>query len=285
MSIRVRTRGLLATTLLCGVCFAQAGLWSVSGTPTGLQEVPPNASPAVGAITGVFDDVTNVLNMQVNASGFVANLTAGHIHQAPVGTNGGVIVVLANTAGGTVWASSGNYALTAAQETQGLGGNLYVNLHTNAFPGGEIRGQLRFRPIISGTVDLQDWLPGPAGVPVQVAFVQAGSVVDTVPTTLLAGGDFRVTTSATGVCDVYVKGSHWLRRVSGPVNVSVPVSGLAYSLENGDITNDNNIDSDDFDLLVANFGGGGPIGDLDGSGGVDSDDFDILIKNFGLSGN
>lgn len=284
MSFHLQMKGGLALMFLAGASWAHAGLWSVGANLTGAQETPPNASPASGTATGVYDDVSNVLNMQVNASGFVAALTAGHIHQAPAGVAGGVIVPLTNTAGGTIWASSGNYGLTGAQETQGLAGNLYVNLHTSAFPGGEIRGQLSFRPLISGTVVLQDWLPPAAGVPVRIQFVRSGSVLDTVVTTLGAGGTFNVTTSATGLCQVYVKANHWLQRVAGPVDVSAPVSGLTYSLENGDITNDNLIDSDDFDALVVNFGGGGPTGDLDGSGLVDSDDFDILVKNFGMNG-
>jgi len=61
------------------------------------------------------------------------------------------------------------------------------------------------------------------------------------------------------------------------------LTGQNFSLRNGDLNNDNMVDSDDFDLLIAAFGISAG-GDLNGDGVTDSDDFDILIANFGLSG-
>ncbi len=81
-----------------------------------------------------------------------------------------------------------------------------------------------------------------------------------------------------------IKPEPWLRRSAGIVDTVANASGLMFSLVNGDINGDNMINSDDFDILVANFGTSSPDGDLDGSGGVDSDDFDILVKNFGTDG-
>lgn len=81
-----------------------------------------------------------------------------------------------------------------------------------------------------------------------------------------------------------IKPKPWLRKSVGIVNTIASASGLHFSLINGDINDDNSINSDDFDLLVANFGTASPEGDLDGSGSVDSDDFDILVKNFGIDG-
>ena len=67
--------------------------------------------------------------------------TAGHIHQAPVGVNGPVIVPFTLVGQG----ASGSATLTAPQATalQSLG--CYMNVHTAAFSGGEIRGVL-FQP-------------------------------------------------------------------------------------------------------------------------------------------
>lgn len=81
-----------------------------------------------------------------------------------------------------------------------------------------------------------------------------------------------------------IKPKPWLRKSVGIIDTVASASGLQFSLVNGDINDDNTINSDDFDLLVANFGTSGPDGDLDGSGSVDSDDFDILVKNFGTDG-
>lgn len=121
---------------------------------SGLNSLTPG-SPATGGVLGggiVFDDVTNQLTFDFgfgSAFGFVdlvAPYTAGHIHgPADVGVGGGVQVNLApflslNTP------VSGRYtgvtALSAAQETMLFDNLLYINIHSGAFPGGEIRGQL-----------------------------------------------------------------------------------------------------------------------------------------------
>jgi len=101
----------------------------------------------------------------------------------------------------------------------------------------------------------------------EVHFVQAGP-----------GASFD--TEQNGAVDISVKGSHWLRRTH---QVDLTGSGFAFNLINGDLDQNNVIDSDDFDIVVANFGGG-PTGDLDGNNLVDSDDFDIIVKNFGEVG-
>lgn len=106
-------------------------------TLNGANEVPANASTATGSATLTFNTSTKILTITVTHT--VGTPTAGHIHKAAAGTNGGVIF------GFTSPVSPINYtsiALDAAQEAD-LNANLYyVNIHTAAFPGGEIRGQL-----------------------------------------------------------------------------------------------------------------------------------------------
>ncbi len=129
------------------VATSHALIYSVSANLDGLQETPPNASPASGFATGSYDTTTLQITLDVQATGFVGSLTAGHIHQAPIGVAGPVIVPLANMMGGTVWHSNGVYALTALQGADLIAGGLYVNLHTQVFPGGEVRGQLIATPV------------------------------------------------------------------------------------------------------------------------------------------
>jgi hypothetical protein len=64
--------------------------------------------------------------------------TASHIHQAPAGVNGNVIVPFTLVGQG----ASGSAVLTQGQADDLLAGNLYANVHSPTFPGGEIRGQL-----------------------------------------------------------------------------------------------------------------------------------------------
>lgn len=131
-----------ATVVLC----SSANAWTFNDALTGSQEVPPNGSPATGTASGTYNEGTNVLTIMVMASGFTGNLTAGHIHRGAFGVAGPVIIPLLNTAGGTVWHSHQQFVLTAAQEADLMAGLHYVNLHTSAFPGGEIRGQLHLVP-------------------------------------------------------------------------------------------------------------------------------------------
>ena len=76
-----------------------------------------------------------------------ADVTGFHIHQAVVGVNGPIIVDFTGVAplvpAGTGFTfTAPGLTLPAGSEAAFLGGGTYVNIHTAAFPGGAIRGQL-----------------------------------------------------------------------------------------------------------------------------------------------
>jgi len=102
----------------------------------GSQEVGPNASTATGSGSVIFDPVTN--NISYTLQHTVSGATMAHIHQAPVGVNGPVIVGFTLVGQG----ASGTATLTAGQATALHAAGLYMNVHSGAFPGGEIRGVL-----------------------------------------------------------------------------------------------------------------------------------------------
>ncbi|NUN16595.1 MAG: CHRD domain-containing protein, partial [Myxococcales bacterium] len=79
----------------------------------------------------------NILSYNIAYSGLLGTETAAHIHTAPMGTAGPVAFPLppSNPKIGTV-------TLNATQLASLIAGNLYINIHTNLFPGGEIRGQI-----------------------------------------------------------------------------------------------------------------------------------------------
>src|SRR5687768_13886745 len=56
----------------------------------GINEVPPNASPATGFVTVTFDLAAHVMTVDATFSGLLGNTTAAHIHVAPPGVNGQV---------------------------------------------------------------------------------------------------------------------------------------------------------------------------------------------------
>lgn len=108
-------------------------------TMTGANEVPANMSAATGSATFTYNKTTYVLSGTVNFSGLTP--TAGHIHKGAAGANGGVIFPL-GTAPFTSPIAFASVTLDATQQADLLANLYYVNLHSVALPGGEIRGQL-----------------------------------------------------------------------------------------------------------------------------------------------
>jgi len=104
------------------------------------QEVPTNASTATGVGTLVIDPATRAASSGITLTGMTAVMA--HIHLGAQGANGGVIITLIS-AGGGVWNVPANTTLTAAQLKAFKQDNLYFNAHSAAYPGGEIRGQIR----------------------------------------------------------------------------------------------------------------------------------------------
>jgi hypothetical protein len=102
-------------------------------------EVPPNDSPATGTVTVTFDTASKKLTWQGTYSGLSGPATAGHFHgPADPGKNAGVAVpITPNTS-----PLQGSADLTDAQAADLMAGKWYVNIHTDAHKGGEIRGQV-----------------------------------------------------------------------------------------------------------------------------------------------
>jgi hypothetical protein len=121
---------------------AHATLWPVSAQLSGGSEVPSNPTTGSGTFVAVFDDSTNTLTYTLTYQGLTGPITASHVHMAPAGVNGPVIV----TIGALPSPMSGSAVLTAPQAAALMTGGLYVNVHTAIFPGGEIRGQLAVAP-------------------------------------------------------------------------------------------------------------------------------------------
>jgi hypothetical protein len=105
---------------------------------SGDQEVPPvkSAGSAAGTIT-IGDDGS--VSGSVTATGFTP--TAAHIHMAGAGKNGPVIVPFAKD--GDKFAPAAGAKLTPEQMAAYKAGDLYVNVHSAANPGGEVRAQLK----------------------------------------------------------------------------------------------------------------------------------------------
>jgi hypothetical protein len=108
-----------------------------TATINGSNEVPANNSTATGTATGSFNNTTKVLSITVTHN--LATINMGHIHLGAAGTNGAVVFPFTNLTSPINYTSA---ALTTAQEADLKANLFYVNLHSAAFPAGEIRGQL-----------------------------------------------------------------------------------------------------------------------------------------------
>ena len=138
---------------------ANLGLGSTGSGATlgGDQENPPttHAGTATATVTN-YSVATRTFDITVTVSGLLpADVTGFHIHQAPVGVNGPIIIDFTGVAPlvpagtGFTFTATG-LVVPSASEAAFLGGGTYVNIHTGVFPAGAIRGQL----FSSGNVNL-----------------------------------------------------------------------------------------------------------------------------------
>ncbi len=127
-----------------------------TGTPTGTtprflfttrlsgsQEVPANASAGRGFGRVVLNAAENQITASVYWENLGSGTISGHIHTGGVGVNGPVLFNLAPTAGLTSGSAiDRTFAITPAQVADLRAGNMYFNVHTTNFAGGEVRGQI-----------------------------------------------------------------------------------------------------------------------------------------------
>jgi hypothetical protein len=106
----------------------------------GKSQVPANTSAATGTADIDYDPASKKLSWKLTYSGLSGPATAAHFHgPAEAGKNAGVAVAIPNATASPV---EGSATLTDAQAADLVAGKYYINIHTAANPGGEIRGQV-----------------------------------------------------------------------------------------------------------------------------------------------
>jgi hypothetical protein len=103
------------------------------------SEVPPTDSKGSGSVTATFDTASKQLSWKGSVSGLTGPATAAHFHAGEAGKNGGVVVPIAGADKGSF---EGSATINDAQAAELMDGKWYVNVHTGANKGGEIRGQV-----------------------------------------------------------------------------------------------------------------------------------------------
>jgi len=129
----------IALALVAVLSFSSAAIaQTVSVDLKGASEVPANTSTASG--TGSISVAADkTVSGKITTTGIEGKMA--HIHTGAAGANGPVLVGLAKD-GDNGWAVPAGAKFTDEQYAAYLAGGLYVNVHTAAHPGGEIRGQL-----------------------------------------------------------------------------------------------------------------------------------------------
>ena len=142
--IRVYARqawGVMASAafVLFAVYAGPAASDEIKVTLSGAQEIPPVTTSATGTGT-----VTVGADKSLSGGVTVAGLevTAAHIHEAPAGKNGPIVVPLTKVSD-TAWTVPPGTKLTDAQHESYKAGHLYFNIHSAANKAGEIRGQIK----------------------------------------------------------------------------------------------------------------------------------------------
>ena len=125
-----------AAVVLAGPAFAD----KMKATLDGKSEVPANASAGTGTADLDYDPASKKLTWKLTYTGLSGPATAAHFHgPAEAGKNAGVAVAIPNATASPV---EGSATLTDAQAADLVAGKYYINIHTAANPGGEIRGQV-----------------------------------------------------------------------------------------------------------------------------------------------
>lgn len=148
---------------------AQATVFTFFDLLNGANEVPPVVSPASGTLTGTYDDVSKVFSFtyDITSGSLTSPISGGHIHgPGAVGANAPILFDLdllddggfsevpgafpqfptytatldLDSAAGTTFLGVVGIDL-ATFEGHLLSENLYLNIHTEQFPQGEVRGQ------------------------------------------------------------------------------------------------------------------------------------------------
>ena len=139
--------GLVAALSLCALAPAHAATIQLRAWLSGAQVPLVNAGTGQGAMS--FDTVTKVLTWSVSYTGLTGACTDAHFH-GPAAAGVDNVPTVGMTCAASPLAGS-SAALNPTLEAQLLSGQWYINIHTAAHPGGEIRGQVvRVRHDING---------------------------------------------------------------------------------------------------------------------------------------
>ncbi len=150
--------GIAFAMLLAFVLASRAETVLFKADLKGSNQVPPNQTTGIGTVTATYEPATKQLSWNGSYSGLTGPATAAHIHgPAAVGANARLVVWVSDNMGQCSQGQCkskidskppltspfrGSATLSDEQVSELMAGMYYVNIHTDSYPGGELRGQL-----------------------------------------------------------------------------------------------------------------------------------------------
>jgi hypothetical protein len=152
MRIPISRRNVIVAACLIGPAVLGTAMWTASSKAaplsfkvplTGAQQVPPVQTAAAGTADLSYDAATRMLTWSVAYNGLSGAATMAHIHgPAAEGKNAPPVIWLSEKGAAVANPITGSATLTPEQAQQMMAGEWYINVHTQANPAGEIRGQV-----------------------------------------------------------------------------------------------------------------------------------------------
>ncbi|WDR01163.1 CHRD domain-containing protein [Devosia algicola] len=129
-----------AASLMFAAVPAFAEVVNMTADLSGQAEVPPNNSSATGKLEATFDTDSMKFAWTISYEGLTGDATAAHFHgPAAEGENADPVIPIDGDLASPI---KGEATLTEDQASQLQDGMWYVNIHTDANKGGELRGQV-----------------------------------------------------------------------------------------------------------------------------------------------
>jgi len=135
MRLVARTTFTVLFALTIWVARAEALIVNYVVPLSGAQEVGGGDPDGTGTANLTLDTSTNTITWNITVAN-IDTVILDHIHQAPAGVNGGVVIDFSGLLVGGPLVDADVSAVVANPT------GCYVNVHTNVFPGGAVRGQI-----------------------------------------------------------------------------------------------------------------------------------------------
>ena len=137
--------GVVSVAFVGSAGAANPGNRKYAVTLTGAAQVPPGDADGSGMGTVKIKAKQSTVCVVFKKIANIMPAIAAHIHQAPAGVNGPIVVPLATPTQAGKFQKSKTCAVVSAAllaALQNTPSDFYLNVHTGDFPGGAIRGQL-----------------------------------------------------------------------------------------------------------------------------------------------